>query len=150
MRRDPRTITYLLAFFVVYLMITGILILFLRTMMLEDRIEEGEDLFARVEQLEAEMHQRAVQEQRVIEELLATSGARDFEEAYALIREEIDGLREDVRLLDERVSDERALRLLAQEERNDIVSRVQSFELINERMRARLALCLDELASCCS
>ncbi|MFT4307899.1 MAG: hypothetical protein ACMXYM_00825 [Candidatus Woesearchaeota archaeon] len=147
-RSDPHLVTYILVFLLIYTLVTGMLIFVLRGIVLDERLERQERLSARTALLEAEMRQRSFQEQRVIEELITTAGARDFEEAYAMVRDEIEELRVQRSEAEERATTERDAWLEIRRERDDVVSRVQALELITERMRANLNACLVSVAEC--
>ncbi len=148
MRRDPRTIAYLFAFLFVYLLITGVLVLFLRSLILEDRLETREALEERVRILDETMRVRADQERAIILELMSIEGARDFEQAYVLLRTEIEELSERYAAVEGAATTERDLRIETVRERDHIVSRVQALNLETSRLEANLEACIDALSSC--
>ena len=146
MRSDHTT--YLLVFLVIYLLITGVLFLILRTTLLNDRIERLEELEARSERLDETMRVRAQQEREVIIELMSISGARNFEEAYVLLRAEIEELSTQLDAVERAATLERDQRIETVRERDSIVSRVRALELEIARLEANLRSCEESLLLC--
>lgn len=147
-RSDPRTITYLLVFLVVYLLITGILVLVLRAMLIDERRAEMRELESRVPVLEEQLRERERQEREIMRELVTVAGAQDFEDAYSRIRAEIGELKERIASVEERATIERQLRLDAERDLDDVYVRVQALELERARLEANLAACEARLATC--
>ena len=147
MKRSDR-ITYLLVFLVVYLLITGVLLLILRSLILDDRLEELERLERRAEVLDETMIVRAEQEREIVIELMSMAGAGDYEEAYVMLRSEIENLSDELASVEHAATIERQLRLETVRERDDAVSRAQALRLETARLEANLNACLDSLSSC--
>ena len=147
-RGDPRAITFFLAFLVAYLFITGSLILVLRGILLNDRIEDGVRLADRERVLDETMRVRALQEREIVTGLMAMPGASDFEDAYVRLRAELDELRERYRIIEADATRERDARLALSRERDDVVARSQALSLEVSRLEANLLACLDRLSSC--
>lgn len=150
MRLSERSITRLLIFFVIYLAITGTLILFLRSLLLDDRMQEMRELESRIPLVEQQLSERERQEQDIIRELISVSGAQDFEDAYRSIRDDIARLEAEVERVDGLATVERQLRLDAERSLDDVYARVQALELERMRLEANLDACLSRLSSCTS
>ena len=147
-RSDPHLVTYLLVFLLIYTLVTGTLLFVLRSIVLEDRLETLEKLERRSQVLDETMRLRSAQEREIIIELMSVAGARDFEDAYAMLRAEIEELSEQYDAVEAAATTERDLRIETVRERDRIVSRVQALELEISRLEANRNLCLERLASC--
>ena len=147
-RSDPHLVTYLLVFLLIYTLVTGTLLFVLRSIVLEDRLETLEKLERRSQVLDETMRLRSAQEREIIIELMSVAGARDFEDAYAMLRAEIEELSERYDAVEAAATTERDLRIETVRERDRIVSRVQALELEISRLEANRNLCLERLASC--
>lgn len=147
-RSDPRALTLFLAFLVVYLLVTGSLVLFLRAIVVEERAERLATLEQRSAVLEETVRIRALQEREIVAELISVAGARDFEDAYAQIRNDIEELKQRFAEVEGLATEERQRRLISDRERSDVISRVRALELTRDRLVANRDACLLNLAMC--
>lgn len=147
-RDDPRTITYLLVFLAFYVLVTGTLIILLHGLLLQQRIAQNAALEQQASSLSAQAAERAKQEHQVISELISTSGAQNFEQAYQMILDNISSLKQQVRQLDVTGGQERQARLAAQATRDELYSQVQALTLENQRLQANLQTCRAQASAC--
>ena len=147
-RSDPRSLTLLLAFLVGYLVLTGLLILLLRGLLIEERLEERSHLERRSALLEETMRVRVEQERAIITELMTVAGAQDFEEAYVMILAELEALSNQLVEVEARATTQRTLRLEKADARDSLLARVQALRLERDRLEANVAMCLERVASC--
>lgn len=147
-RDDPRTITYLLAFLAGYVLVTGALILTLHGLVLSQRVAQNALLEHQASSLKSQAAERSKQEHQIITELISTSGAQNFEQAYQMILDNISSLQQQVQQMDAATSQERQARLSAESNRDQLYSQVQALTLENQRLDANLKACEQQSNAC--